>query len=83
MTVVYAPDQGERARVAFGVSRHVGSAVIRNRLRRVLRDELAHVELRPGAYLVRVSDRAATVGSSELRSSLRAAVAAAVGAKRP
>lgn len=74
VTVVYAADQGERARVAFGVGRRAGSAVTRNRLRRVLRDELSRSELRPGAYLVNVAPAAATRTAGELRSDLRGAL---------
>jgi ribonuclease P protein component len=74
VTVVYAADQGERARVAFGVGRRTGSAVTRNRIRRVLRDELSRSELPSGAYLVNVSPTAASRPTIELRSDLRVAL---------
>lgn len=76
VSVVYADDRGDRARVAFGVSRRVGNAVMRNRIRRVLRSELDRVEIPAGAYLVSVSSEAAAVPAVELRSQLRDALAA-------
>lgn len=74
MTVLYAADERERARVAFGVARRTGSAVARNRLRRILRDELSRSELRPGAYLVNVSPGAASRPTIEVRADLRTAL---------
>lgn len=56
VTVVYLPEGGAASRVAYGVSRRVGNAVVRNRVRRRLRavvDELERDgDLRRGAYLV-------------------------------
>lgn len=62
--------------VAFAIRRAVGGAVTRNRLRRVLRDELRHLDLGPGAYLVSVAPAAASTSPAELRAALRGAIAA-------
>ena len=62
--------------VAFAIRRVVGGAVVRNRLRRVLRDELRHLDLAPGAYLVSVAPAAASTPTDELRTALREAIAA-------
>ena len=48
-----------RARVAYAVSRAVGGAVDRNRLRRRLRAIVHDAELVPGTYLVAVAPAAA------------------------
>lgn len=63
MRVAFDPDPPDRSagppappRVAFAVGRKVGSAVVRNRVRRRLRaamvDAARDQRLRPGAYLV-------------------------------
>lgn len=67
--------------VAFAISRKVGSAVVRNRLRRRLRDELdglarAH-RLPTGAYLVALTPAAAGLDGSALRGHLRDALGVA------
>ena len=54
------------ARVAYAVSRSVGGAVERNRLRRRLRAIVHDTELAPGAYLVAVSPAAAQLSFDEL-----------------
>ena len=54
------------ARVAYAVSRAVGGAVDRNRLRRRLRAIVRDTELAPGAYLVAVSPAAAQLPFDEL-----------------
>jgi ribonuclease P protein component len=54
------------ARVAYAISRAVGGAVDRNRLRRRLRAIVRDTELAPGAYLVAVSPPAALLGFDEL-----------------
>ena len=81
---VAAPDSP--ARVAFAIGRGVGSAVVRNRLRRRLRAVLADAGLAPGAYLVSVGPDAVHLSSSELRAAVSAAlasVAARAGEQRP
>jgi RNase P protein component len=68
----------ERPCVAFAIGRRVGSAVVRNRLRRRLRDEVARLasdgQLRPGAYLVGLSPAAVEVDGPTLRAHLRTAL---------
>ena len=64
--------------VAFAISRKVGPAVVRNRLRRRLRDELAGLaradRLPAGAYLVSLAPAAAALDGPALRRHLRAAL---------
>ena len=64
--------------VAFSIGRRVGPAVVRNRLRRRLRDEVARLardDLVPtGAYLVGLSPAAATLDGPTLRRHLRTAL---------
>ncbi|HEV2809869.1 MAG TPA: ribonuclease P protein component [Acidimicrobiales bacterium] len=66
-------------RVAYAVGRQVGSAVVRNRVRRRLRAAAAELaatgELRSGSYLVVASPAAADAPFTALRSRLRAACA--------
>lgn len=57
-----------QARVAYAVSRAVGGAVDRNRLRRRLRAIVRETELAPGAYLVAVTPAAAHLEFDELAS---------------
>ena len=66
--------------VAYAISRRVGNAVIRNRVRRRLRTAVARQErlLRPGhAYLVGVSPAAADVTYRELEDRVRECLEAA------
>lgn len=67
--------------VAFAIGRKVGPAVVRNRLRRRLRDELAGLEradrLPAGAYLVALAPAAASVDGPTLRRHLRVALGSA------
>jgi ribonuclease P protein component len=65
-----ADDAAVPPRVAYAIGRSVGSAVVRNRLRRRLR-ALAHEwaragELRPGWYLVGATPAAAQLDGSTL-----------------
>ena len=46
-------------RVAYAIGRHVGGAVVRNRLRRRLRELARRSDLAPGAYLVSAGQGAA------------------------
>ncbi len=64
--------------VAFAVSRRVGPAVVRNRIRRRLRHVISegHVVLPDGAYLIGATREAATVPFPMLVDDLREAVAA-------
>ncbi|MEO5678528.1 MAG: ribonuclease P protein component [Acidimicrobiales bacterium] len=64
--------------VAFAIGRKVGPAVVRNRLRRRLRDELAGLarasSLPAGAYLVALAPAAAALDGPALRAHLRTAL---------
>jgi ribonuclease P protein component len=74
LTVVHqaGPDH---ARVAFAVSRRVGSAVVRNRLRRRLRALWRDLTPPTGDYLILTTPAAAGVSFAELGDHLRAAMA--------
>lgn len=67
-------------RIAYVVGKRVGSAVVRNRMRRRLRGvviELARDQgspLAPGAYLIGVDPTAVALSHEELRSNVRAAL---------
>ena len=71
----------EPPRVAFAVSRKVGTAVVRNRLRRQVRAHLGVIRaqepalLRSGAWLISLDPRAAEVDSSELLADVDACLA--------
>ncbi|MBW3643921.1 MAG: ribonuclease P protein component [Actinobacteria bacterium] len=76
LTLTWVPGEPP-ARVAYAVSRAVGSAVERNRVRRRLRALVAEAaaQLRPGAYLVGTAPRAARSSYQGLRDDLRRALA--------
>ena len=82
MTVAFVPAPGgevpARPCVAFAIGRKVGSAVVRNRLRRRLRDEVAGLagegRLACGAYLIGLAPDAAGVDGAALRAHLRCAL---------
>jgi ribonuclease P protein component len=67
-----AGDPAEPPRVAFTIGHRVGSAVVRNRLRRQLRSIMreAAPRLLPGAYLVGVAPDAARLPYAHLRALL-------------
>lgn len=70
---------GDRAappRLAFAISRKVGPAVSRNRVRRRLRELARHTALGPGAWLVIVSPGAASAPFATLATWWSDAVAA-------
>jgi ribonuclease P protein component len=60
-----ASDTG--AAVAYAIGKRVGTAVVRNRLRRRLRAVLAAASLPPGAYLVAVRPDAADLSFDDLK----------------
>lgn len=79
LSVAYVPPTSiTPPAVAFAISRKVGGAVVRNRLRRRLRAELGLLAganaLRPGSYLVGLRPEAAALDGAELRSHLRRAL---------
>lgn len=65
-------------RVAYAVSRAVGPAVVRNRVRRRLRAAVRELAPAPGDYLVSASPSAAGASFSQLRGHLAAALDALV-----
>lgn len=71
--------EGDRPCVAYAVGRAVGTAVVRNRVRRRLRAAVADLAPPPGTYLVAADPAAAGRSYGELRADLAAALEA-VGA---
>jgi ribonuclease P protein component len=69
VTVVFRPGEPP-PRVAFAVSRKVGSAVVRNTVRRRLRAVLAEADLAGGDYLVIAAPGTGELGFPELRGQL-------------
>ena len=69
-------DPVEPPRVAYTIGRRVGSAVVRNRMRRRLRMIVreAAPTLRPGAYLIGVGPDAVFLSSDSLRTTLMKAL---------
>ncbi len=69
-------DTWSRPEVAYAISRRVGNAVVRNRIRRRLRAIIS--ELAPsfptGAYVVRVGPDGPTLGFEELKVTMRQAL---------
>lgn len=70
----YLAGSRSEVRVAYGIGRSVGNAVVRNRLRRRLRAVMtgvdAHGGLSAGDYLVRAEPSAAGATFAELRDDL-------------
>ena len=78
MTVTALVDRDEPGvRVAYALSRAVGNAVTRNRLRRRLRAIVHTLPLAPGAYLISASVAATELGPDDLTAHLTRAVTAA------
>lgn len=70
-----APGTGPAtARVAFAVGRPVGTAVVRNRLRRQLRAAFAELGPEPGLYLISVLPSASGQSYSDLYAELSGAL---------
>jgi ribonuclease P protein component len=66
----------EPPKLAFAVGRHVGNAVVRNRIRRRLRSLFAELEpeLPPGTFLIGAAPAAVTLDHGELRRLLSTAL---------
>lgn len=73
------------ARVAYAVSKKVGTAVVRTRVRRRLRPVMDQLDaaghLAPGGYLVGVRPDVVGLPGAELRRHLARAVASSTGAR--
>jgi ribonuclease P protein component len=77
LTVTYSMQKSwSRSEVAYAISRQVGSAVVRNRLRRRLRSIMAEVgpSLPIGAYGIRAGHGAPELGFDELKVAMRRAL---------
>jgi ribonuclease P protein component len=57
-------------RVAYGVSRHTGGAVVRNRIRRRFRAVMTELALVPGLYMVRPRNGITEASFRTIRSDL-------------
>ena len=81
LTLVVADRDGGPAAFAYAVSRRVGPAVVRNRLRRQLRAAAVEIDadqpVRPAWYLVVVHPSARGTGYRDLLSALRSTLAEA------
>jgi ribonuclease P protein component len=69
--------------LAFAIGKRVGNAVVRNRLRRRLREAGRQMALPAGTYLVRATPAAALLSYHELAAHLSRAVRAATGTAGP
>jgi ribonuclease P protein component len=59
-------------RIAYGVSRHTGGAVVRNRIRRRFRAVMTELSLEPGLYMVRPRNGITEASFRAIRSDLLA-----------
>jgi ribonuclease P protein component len=83
MTVVHVPRAGD-VRVAYAIGRQVGTAVVRNKLRRRLRAAVRELDrstggLPAGDYLVALRPEATSADYAGLRRDLDAAIRAVAG----
>ena len=74
MTYVLTPAVDAPPRIGFAIGRHVGSAVVRNRLRRRLRDIVRQFHLPSGDYMISAAPSATTLTFSQLRATVGEAV---------
>ena len=75
LRIAYVPDSSGRIRIAYALSRRVGNAVVRNRIRRRLRHAIMLIDeagvIPPGTYLVSATPKAAEVPFDQLVSASR------------
>lgn len=70
-------DRSGRVRIAYALSRRVGNAVVRNRIRRRLRSVFAELDaagdrtILPGTYLVSASAEAAVMPYEDLMATVK------------
>jgi ribonuclease P protein component len=76
LTVSWLPDPSAMPpALAFAIGKRVGNAVVRNRLRRRLREAARRLEdLPPGLYLIRVKPNATALSFQEITTNLSRAV---------
>jgi ribonuclease P protein component len=74
-----------KAEIAYALSKKLGGAVVRNRLRRRLRAIVSTegVTLTPGAYLVSAGPGATELSFEELRAAMGQALRVATGGRNP
>lgn len=73
--VRFLDDASDPPRVAYAIGRHVGGAVVRNRVRRRLREAVrSSSRVAPGSYLVSVDERAADCSYRRLADDLAGAL---------
>lgn len=78
-----APTANDVCQIGYAIGKNIGSAVVRNRIRRRLRPLIAAeaANLAPGIYLLGVkNDRAALIAYDELRNDLQDVLAAVTSA---
>lgn len=86
VSVTWLPEApGSPPRLACSISRKVGSAVVRNRLRRRLRAIIAEAtpDIPPGTYLLSAAPGAAGLTYGDLRRTVLTAIAALPHPDRP
>jgi ribonuclease P protein component len=84
-TVSWVPAvPGQPPALAFAIGKRVGNAVVRNRLRRRLREAARHlVTLPPGTYLIRARPSAVALSFQEISAHLSRATSSLATSARP
>ena len=86
LTVVFLEQKSwSEAEVSYAISRRVGTAVVRNRLRRRLKAIMTELapSLVAGAYVVRTGPGSSTLDYEELRAAMSRALERATHRQRP